>query len=47
MILVDTSVWIDFCIIAAICMDNDLTLLHKDRDFDAIEACAGLKVLKA
>lgn len=35
------------CIIAAICMENDLTLLHKDSDFDMIEACTGLKVLKA
>ncbi|MEE8484680.1 MAG: PIN domain nuclease [Nitrospinota bacterium] len=31
------------CIIAAICMENGLTLLHKDRDFDSIEACTGLK----
>lgn len=35
------------CIIAAICMENDLTLLHKDADFDMISACAGLKVLGA
>lgn len=35
------------CIIAAICMEKDLTLLHKDSDFDMIEACTGLKVLKA
>jgi hypothetical protein len=34
------------CIIAAICIENSLTLLHKDRDFDLIEECAGLKVLK-
>ncbi len=31
------------CIIAAICLENDLTLLHRDRDFGAIEACTGLK----
>ncbi len=31
------------CIIAAICLENDLTLLHKDRDFDLIQECAGLK----
>ena len=31
------------CIIASICIENDLTLLHKDSDFDFIEACAGLK----
>lgn len=35
------------CIIAAICIENSLTLLHKDSDFDIIEKCAGLKVLKA
>lgn len=34
------------CIIAAICIENDLTLLHKDSDFDLIEACTGLRVLK-
>lgn len=34
------------CIIAAICMENNLTLFHKDIDFDRIEACAGLRVLK-
>ena len=35
------------CIIAAICLENDLWLLHKDRDFDLIAACAPLKVLKS
>lgn len=35
------------CIIAAICIENDLTLLHKDSDFDTIAACVELKVLKA
>jgi predicted nucleic acid-binding protein len=34
------------CIIAAICLENDLTLLHQDRDFDLIAACAGLKILR-
>ncbi len=34
------------CIIAAICIENDLILFHKDTDFASIEACAGLKVLK-
>ncbi|MEW5944726.1 MAG: PIN domain nuclease [bacterium] len=33
------------CIIAAVCIENDLVLLHKDSDFDFIEACTGLKVL--
>jgi predicted nucleic acid-binding protein len=35
------------CIIAAICIENDLTLFHKDSDFDLIRECTGLKVLKA
>ncbi|HHT9133414.1 MAG TPA: type II toxin-antitoxin system VapC family toxin [Candidatus Avalokitesvara rifleensis] len=35
------------CIIAAICVENDLTLLHKDSDFDLIARCTGLKVTKA
>jgi len=34
------------CLIAAICIENDLTLLHKDRDFDLIESCTELRVLK-
>lgn len=34
------------CIIAAICIENNLTLFHKDRDFDIIESCAGVKTLK-
>ena len=34
------------CIIAAICIENDLVLLHKDSDFDLIEACTGLQVIK-
>lgn len=35
------------CIIAAICIENDLTLLHKDSDFDLIQACTGLQVIQA
>ncbi|MBI2864493.1 MAG: PIN domain nuclease [Chloroflexi bacterium] len=35
------------CVIAAICMENDLALLHIDHDFDIIAACTGLKVLAA
>jgi len=31
------------CIIAAICLEHDLTLLHKDSDFEVIKTCAGLK----
>jgi len=34
------------CIIAAICIENDLTLLHKDRDFERIESCTGLKCFR-
>jgi predicted nucleic acid-binding protein len=34
------------CIIAAICLENDLPVLHKDRDYDVIRECVGLKVLK-
>lgn len=34
------------CIIAAICIENSLTLLHKDSDFNLIGEYAGLKVLK-
>lgn len=35
------------CIIAAICLENGLALLHNDSDFDIIEGCSGLKVLRA
>jgi hypothetical protein len=31
------------CIIAAVCLENDLILLHKDSDFDRIASCTGLK----
>ena len=34
------------CIIAAICIENSLILLHKDNDFNIIEEYVGLKVLK-
>jgi predicted nucleic acid-binding protein len=34
------------CIIAAICIEKSLTLLHKDTDFDRIETCANLRVFK-
>lgn len=34
------------CIIAAICIENDLTLLHKDSDFDLIQACTGLQIIQ-
>ncbi len=33
------------CLIAAICLENNLTLLHKDSDFDRIQACLPLKCL--
>ena len=35
------------CLIAAICLENDLSVLHKDRDYDVIRECTGLKVIKA
>ena len=34
------------CIIATICMENDLILLHKDGDFDLIGSCTTLRVYK-
>ena len=33
------------CIIAAICIDHDVPILHRDADFDRIAAISGLKVL--
>lgn len=33
------------CLIAAVAIENDLTLLHNDRDFDKIAGCTKLKVL--
>ncbi|GBE15550.1 ribonuclease VapC11 [bacterium BMS3Abin14] len=34
------------CIIAAICIENDLALLHKGADFNSIEACTALRVIR-
>ncbi len=34
------------CIIAAVCIENGLVLLHKDGEFERIGACTGLKVLE-
>ena len=34
------------CIIAAICIEKNLPLFHKDSYFDAIEEYAGLEVLE-
>ena len=31
------------CIIAAICLENNLTLLHKDSDFTRIQSCVPLR----
>lgn len=31
-------------LVAAFCIENDYALLHKDRDFDALETRRGLKV---
>jgi len=33
------------CIIAAVCLENNLTLLHKDSDFTRIQSCLPLKCL--
>ena len=35
------------CLIAAIAMNHDVTVLHKDRDLDVIARIAGLNVLSA
>lgn len=35
------------CLIAAICIEHDLLLFHKDNDFDLITECSGLKIFKA
>jgi predicted nucleic acid-binding protein len=34
------------CLIAAIAIENNLTLLHNDRDFDKLAACTKLKVFQ-
>ncbi|MFH0948656.1 MAG: PIN domain nuclease [Elusimicrobiota bacterium] len=34
------------CVIAAIALENDLMLLHNDRDFDLIAKCVGLKAIR-
>lgn len=34
------------CMIAAVAIENDIMLLHKDRDFNPIEKHCGLKVLQ-
>jgi predicted nucleic acid-binding protein len=33
------------CIIAAIALENDLIILHKDRDYEIIKTCVDLQVL--
>lgn len=33
------------CLIATFCIENEFSLLHNDRDFDAFESHLGLKVL--
>jgi len=34
------------CLIAAIAIENNLTLFHNDRDFDTIATCTDLKILR-
>jgi len=46
MVLVDTTVWIDF-FTAKHTPEHKIALLHNNRDFDPIEAHCGLKVVKA
>lgn len=47
MIFVDSSVWIDYfnVIIATFCIENNLPLLHGDKDFRATEEHLALKVV--
>ncbi len=44
MTLADTSVWTDYFNGATFCVDNNITLLHNDKDFDPFEKYLGLKV---
>lgn len=34
------------CVIAAIALENDLTVFHNDSDFDQIAACTALKTVR-
>jgi predicted nucleic acid-binding protein len=34
------------CMIASVCIEHGIALLHNDRDFDSIESHCGLKVVK-
>ena len=34
------------CIIAAICAENGFSVFHKDRDYDIIQECVGLKLFR-
>lgn len=34
------------CVIAAIALENDLTVFHNDSDFDRIAACTALKTMR-
>ncbi len=38
---------INDCLIAVLCIENDLPLLHKDRDFDNIAKYTSLKIYKS
>ena len=35
------------CLLAAMCLENDLILFHKDKDFDRISECTGLRRFNA
>lgn len=34
------------CLIASICIEKDLSILHNDTDFDSIAACTSLKIFR-
>ncbi len=53
MILVDSSVWIDYfngktidVIIGSFCIHNNFSLLHEDRDFYPLEKYLNLKAVQ-
>ncbi len=41
MIRADTSVWIDYFNGATFCIENNLTLLYNDKDFDPLFITTG------
>ncbi len=45
MIMVDTSVWVDY-FNGTYCIESNMVLLHSDKDFDALETHLGLQIVK-